>query len=410
MAGIETRRGLAQRRHRVAQICQRLHQRVEGGFDVHFVQRPPGGAAQRQVVHRRAQRPRRLLEVARWLLHGGQRARDLLAFGDRIARQFHQRACTQPLAEELRGQLRQLVGLVDDERLRARQDLAEAFLLQRQVGQQQVVVDHHQVGRLRPLARLHHETFAPERALGTQAVVSGGGDQRQQRRILRQRFHLRHVAAAGAPAPGDHALELADLLPGSKARLALGLLHPVTAQIVGPTLQQRGLQADAERIAHPRQIAQVELVLQRASAGADDGLHSRQQRRHEVGVGLAGTGAGLCQQHLAAFERIRHRHRQPLLRRSRAEAGQRLWQRRSLAQLFAHGPAQPRIGCRHRAHCTGRGAGASGGGSCLAGSPPPKKSRIAWPARSSGFSDPSSGGSGLPNSSSAGGGTYGQGW
>ena len=112
--------------------------------------------------------------------------------------------------KKLRRQFRQLVRLVDHEGLRAGQDFAEAFLLQREVGEQQVVVDHDDVGRLRALARLHHEAVAPERAFGAQAVVGGGGDQRQQRRIVGQRFQFGQVAELGAPAPGDDALELRD--------------------------------------------------------------------------------------------------------------------------------------------------------------------------------------------------------
>src|SRR5690606_40348958 len=51
------------------------------------------------------------------------------------------------------------------------------------------------------LARLDHEAFLPERAVGAEAVVDRGGDQRQQRRVVRQRLHLGHVAGAGAPGP-----------------------------------------------------------------------------------------------------------------------------------------------------------------------------------------------------------------
>lgn len=61
---------------------------------------------------------------------------DAGTLGDRVARQPDQRPRAQALAEELRGKLGQLVGLVDDECLRAGQDLAEAFLLEREVGQQ----------------------------------------------------------------------------------------------------------------------------------------------------------------------------------------------------------------------------------------------------------------------------------
>ncbi|KAG1303686.1 hypothetical protein G6F62_015783 [Rhizopus arrhizus] len=70
--------------------------------------------------------------------------------------------------------------LIDDERLRPRQQFAEAILLQCQVRQQQVMVDHHHIGRLRTLPRTHHEAVVPERAVGAQAVVDGGGDHRQQ--------------------------------------------------------------------------------------------------------------------------------------------------------------------------------------------------------------------------------------
>ena len=144
-------------------------------------------------------------------------------------------------AEELRGEVRQLVRLVDDEGLRAGQDFAEAFLLQREVGQQQVMVDHDHVGGLRALPRLHHEALAPERAFAAEAVLGGRGDHRQQRRILGQRLEFGQVAHAGAPAPGDDALELRDLFARGEARLALGLFQPVLAQVVGAALQQRGL-------------------------------------------------------------------------------------------------------------------------------------------------------------------------
>ena len=65
----------------------------------------------------------------------------------------------------------------------------------------------------------------------------------------------------------------------------------------------------------------VELVLQRAGAGGDDGLQPRQQRRHQVGEGLAGAGAGFGEQHAALLERIGDRGRQVLLRGAWREAG-----------------------------------------------------------------------------------------
>ncbi len=216
------------------------------------------------------------------------------------------------------------MGFVDHEGLRAGQDLTEAFLLERQVGQQQVVVDHHDIGRLRPLPRLHHEAFVEERALAAQAVLGGRGDHGQQRGILGQRVQLCHVAQLGASGPGDHALELRGLLAGgmhatAQLRLAAGLVQPVLAQVVGPALEQCRLQPGTQGVAHARQVAVVELVLQRTGAGGDDGLHPRQQRRHQVGKGLAGAGAGLGQQHLAAFERFGDGSGQALLGLARDE-------------------------------------------------------------------------------------------
>jgi hypothetical protein len=44
------------------------------------------------------------------------------------------------------------------------------------------------------------------------------------------------------------------------------------------------------------QVAVEELVLQGLGAGGDDDLAAGQQRRHQVGEGLAGAGAGLGHQ------------------------------------------------------------------------------------------------------------------
>src|SRR3546814_1314419 len=103
--------------------------------------------------------------------------------------------------------------------LRAGQDLAEAFLLERKIRQQQVVVDHDHVGVLCALARLDHEALVPERALAAQAVLGGGGDHRQQRRVVRQALELGQVAHAGAPAPRseEHTSELQSLMRTSYA-------------------------------------------------------------------------------------------------------------------------------------------------------------------------------------------------
>jgi hypothetical protein len=261
----------------------------------------------------------------------------VLAFADRIARKFHQGARAKAFAEELRRQVGQLVRLVDDEGLRTRQDLAEAFLFQRKVGEQQVMVHDDDVGRLRARPRLHDETLAPERAFAAQAVVGGAGHHRQQRRILGQGLEFGQVAHARAAAPRDDALELRDLLAIGEARLALGVFEAVLAQVVRAALEQCGLDRRAKRIAHAWQVAEIQLVLQRARAGGHDGLQAGQQRGHEVGVGLARAGAGFGEQRATRFERIGHGHRQALLRGTRREGGNGVGECAALGERIAGG-------------------------------------------------------------------------
>ena len=93
----------------------------------------------------------------------------------------------------------------------------------------------------------------------------------------------------------------------SKRAFARGAPQAVEAHVVGAALEQRGACARGERLAHRRQVAVEELVLQRLGAGGDDDLAAGEQRRHEVGEGLAGAGAGLGDQHRRALDRLADR-------------------------------------------------------------------------------------------------------
>ena len=81
----------------------------------------------------------------------------------------------------------------------------------------------------------------------------------------------------------------------------------------------------------------VELVLQRAGAGGDDRLQAGQQRRDQVGEGLAGAGAGFGQQHVAPVEGIGDRRGQAQLCRARHERGDLSRQRPVDIERFAAG-------------------------------------------------------------------------
>jgi len=414
VAGVEAGRRIAPRRQRELQGAQRRRQRLESSVRARIGQRARLGRPRRQRFQRRTQGAHRLLQVPCRRLQCGQRTRHALALRERVARELDQRPRADALAEELRGEFRQLVRLVDDEGLCAGQDFAESFLLQREVGEQQVVVHDHDVGGLGPLPRLHHEAVVPVRAFAAEAVVGGARDQRQQRRVVGQRLEFGEVAHARAPAPGDDALEQRGLRAGQDLRIALRLFDAMAAEVIGPPLQQRALEADAERVAHPRQVAMVELVLQRARAGGEDRLHPRQQRGHQVGIGLAGAGAGFGEQHLAPLERVRDRFGQVELRIARPELRHRTRERAAFGQcldrLFRQ-PSRRTCRCVHRDQGVGGGSCAGGccgggGGTRLAGSSRPKisrkPSRTAWPRPCVAF--------GSSGSIASPGGAYTQGW
>ncbi len=80
-----------------------------------------------------------------------------------------------------------------------------------------------------------------------------------------------------------------------------------------------------------------QLILQRARAGGNDGLEPGQQRRHQIGVGLAGAGAGLCQQYIALLERLGDRPGQAQLRSTWRERVELARKRPALAERLDAG-------------------------------------------------------------------------
>ncbi len=181
MAGIQAGRRITHPGQRIAQLHQRAHRGIEAIAHLWHGQGTPLGTARGQAVHGHAQIAQGLFQRGRGFLQGRLRTGHAATLGQAVARQLLPRAHAEAFAEEVGRQFRQLVRLVDHERLGARQDLAEAFLLERQIGQQQMVIDHHHVGGLRPLPCLHDEAVIPERAFGAQTVVDGGGHHRVQR-------------------------------------------------------------------------------------------------------------------------------------------------------------------------------------------------------------------------------------
>ena len=81
------------------------------------------------------------------------RPRELVA---RVAHQQLDLAAAEARAEELRGEIRDLVRLVEDHRVRRAEQVAEAVFLEREVGEQQMVIDDDDVGLDGLAARFDH--------------------------------------------------------------------------------------------------------------------------------------------------------------------------------------------------------------------------------------------------------------
>jgi hypothetical protein len=202
------------------------------------------------------------------------------------------------------------VRFVEDHRVARRQQLGQALVAQRDVGEEQMVVDDDDVGIERFLARLHHEALAVEGAVAAEAVVARRRDERPDRRVLRDVGELGAVTALRCAREGDDLRQVACIGPRRQPPFARCALQMVMAHVVRATLEQRDGDRRRERVADHRQVAFEQLILQRLRARRHDDLAPVEQRRHEVRERLARAGAGLGDQRLPqrdrACDRLRH--------------------------------------------------------------------------------------------------------
>ena len=225
--------------------------------------RPAASAVQRGGESRRAgalfpaQLSRRARRAARRRRPGADRAPHARTRAASSAHGCRPRACCRPAAsrsraksitwplpqlraEELHAGLDQLVRLVEHRRIDGRQQLGDAAVAQRHVGEEQVVVDDHQVGRHRVAPRLHHVAVAVSRAIGAEAVVARRRDQRDHRRAVVEAVDLGQVAGAWWPAAQCSMRASARTAKRSgNAASARACCEPVQAQVAGAAFQQR---------------------------------------------------------------------------------------------------------------------------------------------------------------------------
>ncbi len=171
---------------RIGQIAQRSDQRTHGRVDTAQIITP---ADARAASARASRSTHRVLQgLPERLVHRGQmvcRKTTLHQCNRKIQQQLLHLAGTELRAEELRGQIRQLMRFIEDHGIGAGQDVTEALLLQRQIRQQQMVVDHHQIRFIGATARRKYMAAAELGAAATRAAVAGGREPLAQRMPVR---------------------------------------------------------------------------------------------------------------------------------------------------------------------------------------------------------------------------------
>jgi len=149
---------------------------------------PRGGWPIRSVPHR----PEGAAQVVEARLDDGQLAGDRgranhrrRQFGHDIAHQDLHLPNRPHLSEELGRDIRHLVRFIQDHRFRAGQQIAEALILEREIGEQQVVIDDDDLGAC--AARRASNTWQRENC-GTpaQAVLAGRRNHGPHRRLFGQ--------------------------------------------------------------------------------------------------------------------------------------------------------------------------------------------------------------------------------
>ena len=232
---------------------------------------------------------------------------------DNVPAQLLQLEAGQGKSEKVRSHRGQTVCLIENHRIAMGQQFPEPVILERPVGQEQVVVDHDDVPLERLLPRLHHMAPGMFGAFPAQAVVGRGRDQAPYRGLLADALHLRNVSFTGTGSPARD-LGKRRIIVSGQAGLGHGLPQAVPAQVVAAAFQHDCIDAAPQDPAHLGDVAVEDLVLQMPRPGRYHGPHPLLDHRNQVGVGLAGPGTGFRHQRASLGQYASHFQRHFLLR------------------------------------------------------------------------------------------------
>ncbi len=210
-------------------------------------------------------------------------------------------------AEILAGHILQLMRFIEDYSMILGQDAAGVlFVLEREVGEEEVVVDDDDVALQRALVHERDEAALELLALLTAAKIAPRVQLGPGCTLLGQRLDLGAVAELGGLLPILNDLEIGELFEAGQDGLIVGVVDFLAAGVIAASLHQANLQRAIEMLLQKRDVFEEELLLEILGAGGYDDAPSGQNRRDQVGQGLAGSRAGFDDEMLAILERGLH--------------------------------------------------------------------------------------------------------
>ena len=166
------------------------------------------------------------------------------------------------------------MGFIEYHGVRGSENVAEAILLERKIGEQQMMINDYDVGFLRDAARGNHMATRKFLAALPKAVVASRGDLRPQRVRVRKSTHLRKIARSRGQCPTfdtrAHAVRLIGLV---ERELGGASTDSIAAHVICTTLEQGHARRSSDGGGEQRQILGEKLILKSTSAGGDE--HAR---------------------------------------------------------------------------------------------------------------------------------------
>ena len=195
--------------------------------------------------------------------------------------------------EIVEGDLLYVMRLVQHDRLPPGDHARHPPLANHQVDKKEVVIDHHDIGGLRPSPGAAHETVVETGAFRPEAPLRGRGYLPPEGELRGKIGKLRPIAGLRRPRPP---LDLArERCPFSKHKAVLTPepLVPAQAEVVAAPLEYHRLDGPVHRPFDDGDVLLDDLFLEVDGPRGDDGLLAREERGHQVGKGLTRPRARL---------------------------------------------------------------------------------------------------------------------